>query len=161
MRSITLFGTEDCHKTQFYSSWFSENHIPFTFLDIHKDKTASLWLSSLYTTRKKHFPTILIGSKRLRNPSITDLKKWLLAISIQQLPEGYSDVLFRNKKYGVSKQSFNDGNSIKVYANGLADTDFISFNYYITKTGRELKPCEMPESKVLFFLMEYTFIPNH
>jgi len=158
MRSIVLFGAEDCHKTQFYNSWFLEHKIPYVFLDIHKDKTAALWLSSLYTTHKSHFPTVLIGKKRLRNPSINDLKKWLLAISIEELPDGYSDVLFRNKKYGVSKQSFNQGNSSKVYANGLVDSDFISFNYYITKAGRELKPCEMPEPKVLEFLMEYQCI---
>ena len=70
---------------------------------------------------------------------------------IINLPEGYSEAIVNEKKYGISKQSFNDGKSFKVYAEELGGNDFISFNYYLTSTP-VLKPCEMPEAKVNDFL---------
>ena len=49
---------------------------------------------------------------------------------------------FQNKKYGVTRTDFNKGKSIKVYAEELAGTNFISLNYYITSKKELLKPCE-------------------
>ncbi len=71
---------------------------------------------------------------------------------IQLLPQGYSTVIYRQKKYGVSRTDFNSGNSIKVFAEELGGNNFISLNYYITSTSESLKPCEMPEQKVIEFL---------
>lgn len=75
----------------------------------------------------------------------------LLSI-IQNLPEGYSEGRYQNAKYGISKQSFNKGKSFKVFARELKGTDFISLNYYVTSKKEFLKPCEMPEGKVIDFL---------
>lgn len=74
---------------------------------------------------------------------------------IQALPLGYSEVYFQGRRYGVSRQDFNQGRSIKVYAEELGGQDFISFNYYQTQGGAGLKPCEMPEEKVYAFLNQY------
>lgn len=52
---------------------------------------------------------------------------------------------------------FNNGKSFKIYAEELGGNDFISLNYYITKTSEKLKPCEMPEEKVIYFLNNYIF----
>ncbi|MBC8755500.1 peptide methionine sulfoxide reductase [Kordia sp. YSTF-M3] len=71
---------------------------------------------------------------------------------IEQLPLGYSEVHYHNKKYGVTKSEFNHGNSYKIFAEELGGNDFISLNYYITSKGELLKPCEMPEQKVIHFL---------
>lgn len=71
---------------------------------------------------------------------------------IKQLPLGYSEVMYKNKKYGVTRADFNDGKSFKVYAEALGGTDFISLNYYVTQSSGLLKPCEMPEKKVIDFL---------
>ncbi len=71
---------------------------------------------------------------------------------IQQLPEGYSEVMYEGKKYGLSRTTFNAGKSIKVFADQLGGKDFISFNYYITKGNHHMKPCEMPQKKVIDFL---------
>ncbi len=68
------------------------------------------------------------------------------------LPLGYSEVLYKNKKYGVTRADFNKGKSFKVYAEELGGSDFISLNYYITNSGEKLKPCEMPDKKVIDFL---------
>ena len=84
------------------------------------------------------------------------MEKDLLSI-IQDLPEGYSEVAYMNRKYGLSKQTFNNGKSFKIFAKELGGNDFISLNFYITSQQEWLKPCEMPEQKVLDFL--HHFVP--
>ena len=77
---------------------------------------------------------------------------------IQLIPNGYSEVLYQQKKYGVSRTDFNSGKSIKVYAKELGGNDFISMNYYITSTSESLKPCEMPKQKVIHFIKNIELI---
>ncbi|WP_460217760.1 peptide methionine sulfoxide reductase [Psychroserpens sp. MEBiC05023] len=74
------------------------------------------------------------------------------------LPKGYSEVTFQHKKYGITRTDFNQGKSIKVYAEELSGNDFISLNYYITSNEELLKPCEMPEDKVIQFLNDMRLI---
>lgn len=71
---------------------------------------------------------------------------------IKNLPNGYSEGIYQNKKYGITKAIFNNGKSFKIYAEELGGTDFISLNYYLTSAQKLLKPCEMPEQKVIDFL---------
>jgi hypothetical protein len=78
--------------------------------------------------------------------------------SISNIPPGYSEVWYKGKKYGLSRQDFNGGKSTKVFAEELGGKDFISFNYYLTSSKDLLKPCEMPEAKVVDFLMHYASI---
>lgn len=74
---------------------------------------------------------------------------------IQQIPQGYSEVEYEGKKYGLSRSDFNRGKSIKVFAEELGGKDFISFNYYLTSGEHQLKPCEMPPEKVRHFLFHF------
>jgi len=74
---------------------------------------------------------------------------------IKRLSVGYSEVSYNNKKYGVTRTDFNQGKSFKVYAEELGGTNFISLNYYITATSDKLKPCEMPDEKVIHFLNNF------
>jgi len=74
---------------------------------------------------------------------------------IQLLPLGYSEVMYENKKYGLTRTDFNSGKSIKLFAEELGGNDFVSLNYYITDSAEILKPCEMPEQKVIDFLNHY------
>ena len=74
---------------------------------------------------------------------------------IQLLKPGYQVVIYRGKKYGVTRTDFNKGKSIKVYAEELGGSDFISLNFYMLNSGDRLKPCEMLEEKVLDFLTKY------
>ncbi len=74
---------------------------------------------------------------------------------INKIPEGYSEGIYMNAKYGITKSVFNN-KSFKVYAKELKGTNFISLNYYITSTKKLLKPCEMPEQKVIHFLQHVT-----
>lgn len=71
---------------------------------------------------------------------------------IELLKEGYQEVFFQERKYGLSKKIFNKGKSVKVYAEELGGNNYISFNYYCTPSKLLLKPCEMPKSKVIEFL---------
>lgn len=71
---------------------------------------------------------------------------------IQNIPIGYSEVKYADKKYGITKSEFNHGKSYKIYAKELGGNNFISLNYYITSKGEILKPCEMPAQKVIHFL---------
>jgi len=71
---------------------------------------------------------------------------------INKIPIGYSEHQYQNKKYSISRTDFNNGRSIKVFAEELGGKDFISFNFYLTQSGEQLKPCEMPKEKVIHFL---------
>ncbi len=71
---------------------------------------------------------------------------------LDQIPVGCSEVFYQNRRYLLTKQLFNDGLSVKLYAEALGASDFISLNFYRTKTGDHLRPCEMPEEKVTHFL---------
>ncbi len=77
---------------------------------------------------------------------------------ILNIPKGYSEVYHNQRKYSVVRTDFTDGKSLKVLAEELGGTDFISFNYYITTKDAHLKPCEMPEQKVVDFLLRSTII---
>ncbi len=80
---IKLFGHKDCHKTKIYQSYLKEKEVQFVFLDVHEDESAANELRSLYVNGKLNFPTILIGTKKLRNPKLKDLDKWLDALRKQ------------------------------------------------------------------------------
>ncbi|MEL6254171.1 MAG: peptide methionine sulfoxide reductase [Bacteroidota bacterium] len=73
---------------------------------------------------------------------------------IDRIPEGYSEASYKGKKYGLSKEIFNQGKSFKIYAEELGGKDFISLNFYQTSDKELLKPCEMPAEKVIDFLKE-------
>ena len=75
---------------------------------------------------------------------------------IKKIPEGYSQGIYKNRKYGITKTIFNDGDSVKIYGEELGDTNMISLNYYITKHKELIKPCEMTEQKVRHFLENVT-----
>lgn len=77
---------------------------------------------------------------------------------IQQIPQGYSEVQYEDRKYGLSRKDFNAGKSIKVFAEQLGGKDFISFNYYFTSGEHQLKPCEMPPEKVRHFLLNFQLL---
>ncbi|MCB0629349.1 MAG: peptide methionine sulfoxide reductase [Saprospiraceae bacterium] len=84
-----------------------------------------------------------------------------LAQLIHSIPVGYSEVLYNGKKYSLTRQDLAGGRSIKVFARELGGTDFISFNYYHTGHQDHLKPCEMPEQKVIDFLRDFQLLETY
>ena len=74
---IKLYGTERCHKTQYYKTFLNQKELEYSFLDVEDNDEYAEELRSLYQNRNLNFPTITIGDKKLRNPSEEELTKWL------------------------------------------------------------------------------------
>lgn len=74
---IKLYGTENCHKTKHYKALLTATDFSYQFLDVKQNETYAEELRNLYENRKLNFPTITIGSKKLRNPRSEELHKWL------------------------------------------------------------------------------------
>lgn len=58
------------------------------------------------------------------------------------------------KRYGVVGQAFAGGRAEKLVAEELGGADYVSLNLYRLGSGARLKPCEMPEEKVVRFVLE-------
>ncbi len=80
------------------------------------------------------------------------LKK-LFHRKVLALEDGSYDVFYYDKRYLFSKQTELNGKLIKLYAKELGDNDFISLNYYPLIGDGLLRPCEMPEKKVMEFVL--------
>ena len=80
--SITLYGAERCHKTRHYQAFFNDLNLKVNFLDVETNEDNAEELRQLYDNRKLNFPTITIGTKKLRNPSDKDLLKWLKKLEL-------------------------------------------------------------------------------
>ncbi len=68
-----------------------------------------------------------------------------------RLPVGWSVVVFEGRRYGVTRTVHGEGRSQSVYAEALDGSDVVSANLYDVGEGI-LRPCEMPEARVLAFL---------
>ena len=65
------------------------------------------------------------------------------------MPEGWSEVRFNGRRYGVTRTVLTGGRIEKIYAEELGGNDRISANLY---AGDQFRPCEMPAAKVIAFL---------
>lgn len=74
---ITLYGALRCNKTRFYIDYFQKKNIAIKFLDVEENEQHAVSLRNLYENRKLNFPTITIFDKKLRNPSIAEIEKWI------------------------------------------------------------------------------------
>ncbi len=72
--------------------------------------------------------------------------------NLNKLSNGYSEGMYFDKKYGLTKTIFNNGKSFKIFGEELGSTDYISLNYDITKDKDLIKSCEMTTKKVVHFL---------
>ena len=67
--------------------------------------------------------------------------------------DGAYDLLYQNRRYLFRKERLLNGKLIKVYAEELGGTNFISLNYYPETAQGLLKPCEMADEKVIDFIL--------
>jgi len=74
--------------------------------------------------------------------------------TLLSLPNGSYHVLYKEKKYLLTKATLLNGKLIKIYAERLDQIDVVSGNYYPTLKGGLLKPCEMSDEKVIDFVLE-------
>ena len=75
-------------------------------------------------------------------------------LKLHTLRDGAYDVLFEEQRYLLRKETQLEGKLIKLYAEELGGNNFISLNYYPYIKDGLLKPCEMPEEKVIRFVLE-------
>ena len=79
--------------------------------------------------------------------------KPLSACSIEW-PEGGYGGTYEGRRYRITKTLMATGRSQKLEAEELGGNDYISFNLYRLADGSALlKPCEMPEEKVVAFVL--------
>lgn len=78
-----------------------------------------------------------------------------IARLLTRVPVGYTRVRYGGKRWGMRRRDFNGGRSVKVYAEALDGSDFISCNYYATRAGGQFRPCEMAATKVRAFLADF------
>ncbi len=70
------------------------------------------------------------------------------------MPEGGYGGTFEDKRYRITKTLMATGRSQKLQAEELGGKDYVSFNLYRLADGTALlKPCEMPEDKVMAFVL--------
>ena len=70
------------------------------------------------------------------------------------LPLGGYGGSYQGRRYRVTKTQMSNGRSQKLAAEELGGTDYISFNLYRLASGEALlKPCEMPEEKVVTIVL--------
>lgn len=69
------------------------------------------------------------------------------------LPEGYFTVSYEGRQYGARLSASPDRRRINLVAEELGGADYISLNFYRLSSGNLLKPCEMPEEKVIDFVL--------
>ena len=73
--------------------------------------------------------------------------------ALSRIPEGYSEGLYRGRRWRMEKTTHTEGRSVKFYARDLGGADFVSLNLYRLATGDVLRPCEMAEDKVRGFVL--------
>lgn len=70
------------------------------------------------------------------------------------LPLGTFTGTAHGRRYIVSHSTVADGKGRKLVAHALDGSDYISLNLYHLASGDLLKPCEMPEAKVIAFVLD-------
>ena len=71
---------------------------------------------------------------------------------VARIPTGWSRVQVGRVPYGLTRVDHADERSISVHAEQLGGADVVSTNVWRTSAGTVLRPCEMPEAKVMAFL---------
>lgn len=77
------------------------------------------------------------------------------AEALRAIPAGTSTGHAVHRRYTATRSDFNGGKSIKLVAEALDGSDYISLNFYDLCSGGQLAPCEMPAEKVVAFVTAY------
>lgn len=77
------------------------------------------------------------------------------ADALRAIPSGTTTGHAAGKRYTTTLTAFNEGRSLKLVAEALDQSDYISLNFYDLANGGQLAPCEMPHEKVIAFVMAY------
>lgn len=75
-----------------------------------------------------------------------------LGYLIRTLPEGWSRIEIDGHSWIVTRTTRAGGKVISVDAEQLSTAEQFGANVWVTSRGTVLKPCEVPEDKVMHFL---------
>lgn len=75
--------------------------------------------------------------------------------ALKALPDGTFSGWSRGRRYVATKTAFCSGRSIKLVAEELGGTDYISLNLYHLQSGAHLFPYEMSRHKVIAFVLAF------
>ena len=78
-----------------------------------------------------------------------------LSALVERVPEGWTRVIFGGRPYGLSRTTRIGGRVVTITAEELGGVDLVSANVYRTTAADHLRPCEVPEMKVLDFLRRW------
>jgi hypothetical protein len=78
-----------------------------------------------------------------------------LASLIEAVPEGWTRVTYAGHPYGLTRRTHAGGRSVSLLAEELGGPDMVSANSHRTAKADLLRPCEMPEAKVMDFLRSW------
>ncbi len=78
---------------------------------------------------------------------------------LSRVPRGWTRVEVDGVPYGLTRTDHADAASVSVHAEQLGGSDLVSTNIWRTGSGTVLRPCEMPEEKVLAFLRSWEPAP--
>lgn len=70
------------------------------------------------------------------------------------LPKGTFRASAYGRDYIATRSQVAGGRGEKLVAEALDGSDYISLNLYRLKSGPLLKPCEMPDAKVIAFVLD-------
>ncbi|GAB5563097.1 MAG: hypothetical protein Wins2KO_01600 [Winogradskyella sp.] len=73
---LELYGTGWCPKSAILRNFLQSEWIEFTDYNVETDSDAEQRVKNLYEGKLK-FPTIILGNKHLKNPSILELKNFI------------------------------------------------------------------------------------
>ncbi|MFK7938130.1 MAG: hypothetical protein AB8B82_02030 [Roseovarius sp.] len=71
------------------------------------------------------------------------------------LPLGTFTGTYQGRRYVATRTDFSGGAAQKLVAEELGGADYISLNLYRLASGARLKPCEMPQDKVVRFVLGF------
>ena len=74
---------------------------------------------------------------------------------LRTIPHGTTKGHTGEIRWTATRSDFNEGRSVKLVAEALDGSDYISLNFYDLERGGQLAPCEMPHKKVIAFVMNY------
>jgi hypothetical protein len=91
---------------------------------------------------------------------IDDQSEFIAAL--EALPHGYSEGVYRGRRYGVTINKSDDGRRWWLFGRDLGGTDIVSLNLYRPASGKiALRPCEMSAEKVAAFVRGYRPSNSH
>ena len=88
----------------------------------------------------------------MANPE--ELHEFLRALRF--IPRGHSLGQYAGRRWSTTLEEAAGGKRFKLFAEELGGREFVSFNLYLTGDDMPLlKPCEMPATRVIDFVLAY------